>query len=131
LRYAGVSGTSKVLWKDYVSIFYSAIAGTEVVMVVLIVILATMRSNLSRVFCASILRKEYKMASNHIMINHSEVYEIPDSWMPPLMAYLKLVKTKLEYERGLAEQLEALEMPPPVGEEDRRKEVPEAGPEVT
>lgn len=71
------------------------------------------------------------MPSNHIMINNSQVYEVPDSWMPPLMAYLELVKTKLTYYQELVTRLEDLELPPPVGEEDRRPEVPGADPEVT
>ena len=71
------------------------------------------------------------MPSNHIMINHSKVYEVPDSWMPPLIAYLELVETKLKHYEELVTRLEDLELPPPVGEEDRRKEVPGADPEVT
>jgi len=34
------------------------------------------------------------MPSNEIKINNSIKFEIPDSWMPPLMAYLNLVKEK-------------------------------------
>lgn len=74
------------------------------------------------------------MPSNRVVINHNMVYEVPDSWMPPLMAYLELVETKLRHQQELVDKLEALEIPavpPPVGEEDRRKEISEADPEVT
>lgn len=50
------------------------------------------------------------------------------------MAYLELVETKLRHQQELVDKLEALEIPavpPPVGEEDRRKEISEADPEVT
>jgi len=34
------------------------------------------------------------MPSNKVIINGSEKYEVPDSFMPPLEAYLKMVQEK-------------------------------------
>jgi len=91
---------------------------------VYIVTFAMTKSNLSRVFCADITRKEkHKMASNRVEINHNLVYDVPDSWMPPLMAYLELVEMKLEQSKELVDKLEALEAPP--------QKVPGAESEVT
>lgn len=35
------------------------------------------------------------MPMNLVKVNNKE-YEVPDSWMPPLMSYLILVKSKVE-----------------------------------
>jgi hypothetical protein len=47
------------------------------------------------------------MPSNRIEINYGLVYEVPDSWMPPLMTYLDLVKGKLGHLEKMVDQLEA------------------------
>ncbi len=39
------------------------------------------------------------MPSNLVEINNSIKYEVPDSFMPPLMAYLKMVKQKTRIKR--------------------------------
>ncbi len=39
------------------------------------------------------------MGSNKIVINGTIKYEVPDSFMPPLMEYLKMVKNKVEDKR--------------------------------
>ena len=39
------------------------------------------------------------MPSNLVKINDSIKYEVPDSFMPPLMAYLKMVKEKTRIKR--------------------------------
>ncbi len=39
------------------------------------------------------------MASNKVVINGNLKYEVPDSFMPPLMEYLKMVKGKTKKRR--------------------------------
>ena len=40
------------------------------------------------------------MPSNEIVINGTIKYEIPDSFMPPLMEYLKMVSTKTKGDKN-------------------------------
>jgi len=41
------------------------------------------------------------MPSNEIIINGTIKQEVPDSFMPPLMAYLKMVKKKINKPKKL------------------------------
>ncbi|KKL83278.1 hypothetical protein LCGC14_1976360 [marine sediment metagenome] len=46
------------------------------------------------------------MPSNLIKINEAITYEVPDSFMPPLMAYLKMVKQKTRIKEKKGKQRE-------------------------
>jgi len=48
------------------------------------------------------------MPSNKVVINDSDelTFEIPDSWMPPLITYLKLAEEKITYCASLIKKIE-------------------------